>query len=341
MDELTLSRNAAASLRTHVRVGRRAIASAVVRTTDGSKSNGSLVSSLFVNALLDRLIEELEEGRREPTDAWAHELGRHAEPGIDRGTLAILACATITASFAREHPGSHAVPKFLALRGKQLAAAFEAGAHEASGEALPSDVTLVDRGDVVSGLLASLEACDLATCEHSRAVGAWAGRIGRSLGLSAEAERFVALCGTLHDVGKVATPERILLKPGPLDREEWSVMREHSAAGGAILQRISSLRECAPVVRAHHERIDGQGYPDRLSGTSIPLAARIIAVADSFHAMISNRPYRDAISAPQALATLMEGRGDIWDPIVVDAMLGMVQPQGANLPRLRIVGRQD
>ena len=177
---------------------------------------------------------------------------------------------------------------------------------------------------MITGLLASLESCDVATCEHSRAVGSWAGRVARSLRLNEEATRFVALCGTLHDVGKVATPSEVLLKPGSLDAREWEIMREHSGAGAAIVARIPSLRECAPIVRAHHERIDGRGYPDRLSGASIPLAARIVAVADSFHAMISNRPYRAALGAPRALATLMEGRGTVWDPIIVDAMIGLV-----------------
>jgi HD-GYP domain-containing protein (c-di-GMP phosphodiesterase class II) len=95
-----------------------------------------------------------------------------------------------------------------------------------------------------------------------------------------------------------------------------------------MLERVPSLRELAPVVRAHHERVDGAGYPDRLSGENIPIGARIVSVADSFHAMISKRPYREALPVAHALAELRAGVGTQWDRVVVEAMLDIVQPQG-------------
>jgi HD-GYP domain-containing protein (c-di-GMP phosphodiesterase class II) len=103
-------------------------------------------------------------------------------------------------------------------------------------------------------------------------------------------------------------------------------MRSHSERGAKILEQIPALREIAPVVRAHHERFDGLGYPDRLEGNAIPLAARIVAVADAFHAMISKRPYREAMSVSQAINNLMDGRGRQWDPRVVDMMISVVKP---------------
>src|SRR6476469_6175125 len=114
------------------------------------------------------------------------------------------------------------------------------------------------------------------------------------MGLSPERVEFVEQCSILHDIGKVETPSSILLNTGSLSDEEWSVMREHVAAGARILTSIPSLARCAPIVRAHHERFDGAGYPDGLAGEQIPLEARIVAVADAFHAMISDRPYRPA-----------------------------------------------
>jgi putative two-component system response regulator len=137
---------------------------------------------------------------------------------------------------------------------------------------------------------------------------------------------FIELSGTLHDVGKLATPRAILLKPGPLDAGEWEVMREHSVAGANILEDVPSLRTCVPIVRSHHEQVDGGGYPDGLQGDSIPLAARIVAVADAFHAMISKRSYRPAMPAAQAVAILQQGSGSRWDRRVVDAMIAVVRP---------------
>jgi putative nucleotidyltransferase with HDIG domain len=138
-----------------------------------------------------------------------------------------------------------------------------------------------------------------------------------------EATGFIALCALLHDIGKISTPEYVLLKPAPLATDEWDIMRDHAAAGARILTQIPSLQRCAIVVRAHHERYDGGGYPDGLYGSSIPFEARVVAVADAFHAMISERPYRQPVTPRQALQILQDGRGSQWDADVVDAMLGM------------------
>jgi len=149
------------------------------------------------------------------------------------------------------------------------------------------------------------------------------------LGLPSERQRIAVLAGILHDVGKLATPSEILLKPGPLDPGEWETMREHSRIGAQMLERIPSLRELAPIVRAHHERIDGRGYPDGEMDARIPRLARIVAVADAFHAMISRRPYRAAMSLVAALDELRAGAGTQWDSAIVDAMLEIVQPANA------------
>ena len=182
------------------------------------------------------------------------------------------------------------------------------------------------REDAVASLLSAMEARDGATCDHSRAVGMWCARIAKTVGLGAHEQAYAKLAGTLHDVGKVATPTDILLKPGPLDDDEWETMRAHARIGAKMLERIPSLKEFAPIVRAHHERVDGRGYPDRVGGHAIPLVARIVSVADSFHAMISKRPYRQAMPVAQALDELRSGVGTQYDPRIVDAMLGMVQP---------------
>jgi putative nucleotidyltransferase with HDIG domain len=143
------------------------------------------------------------------------------------------------------------------------------------------------------------------------------------MGLRTEDTEFIALCALLHDIGKISTPDHILLKPSALALDEWDLMRDHAAAGARILNQIPSLQRCAIIVRAHHERFDGAGYPEGLAGTNIPFEARVVAVADAFHAMISERPYRQPIPPRQALQILRDGRGSQWDPDVVDAMLDM------------------
>lgn len=181
----------------------------------------------------------------------------------------------------------------------------------------------VDR--TVDVLLAMLAERDAATAAHSKATAVWARRLATKLGLDAERVDLVELCSLLHDIGKVGTPDSILQKPGPLTEPEWVVMRRHPGVGAKMLSEIPSLRRCAAIVRAHHERFDGTGYPDGLSGNKIPYEARILAVADSFHAMVTERPYRSAISPRDALTILEEGKSSWWDPEVVDAFVGIFE----------------
>ncbi|HEY0797887.1 MAG TPA: HD domain-containing phosphohydrolase [Candidatus Baltobacteraceae bacterium] len=178
---------------------------------------------------------------------------------------------------------------------------------------------VVAKDDVVSSLLATLDACSPGASEASAQAGEWCERIARAMRLSDTEVLNVALAGVLRDVGTVATPAEILSKPGHLTNVEWDVVRGHAAKGGQILQRIPSLGRLAPAVRGHHERFDGLGYPDGLAGAAIPIAARIIAVADAFLAMTSERPYRRRMSADQAIGALKAGRGSQWDPEVVDS----------------------
>jgi HD-GYP domain-containing protein (c-di-GMP phosphodiesterase class II) len=174
---------------------------------------------------------------------------------------------------------------------------------------------------IIESVLAMLRARDEATCAHSRATGLWCRRLANGLGLTTGVTDRIVKAGVLHDVGKIATPDAILLKAGPLDAREWAIMQQHAAFGGEILAQIPSLAQYSPIVRAHHERIDGRGYPDGFAGELIPFEARVVAVADAFHAMISDRPYRAALSYGAAIAVLGEGRGTQWDAEVVDAMV--------------------
>jgi len=129
----------------------------------------------------------------------------------------------------------------------------------------------------------------------------------------------------LHDIGKVGIPESILRKSGPLDADEWTLMREHPAIGARIIEPIRFLTGAMEIVRSHHERWDGAGYPDGLAGGRIPLSARIFALADSFDAMTSDRPYRRALSLDAAIEEIRLGAGSQFDPLAAERFLELVE----------------
>jgi putative nucleotidyltransferase with HDIG domain len=168
-------------------------------------------------------------------------------------------------------------------------------------------------------LVAALDARDQYTAGHSAVVAVYARDIARRLGLSEDEQQLAHLCGLVHDIGKVGLPAGLLEKPGALTLDERRRMEEHSAIGERILSKVEDYAEIAKIVRHHHERIDGNGYPDRLTGDEIPLISRIIAVADAYNAMTSGRPYRDAMPSGVARFRLGQAVGSQFDTTVVAA----------------------
>jgi putative two-component system response regulator len=171
---------------------------------------------------------------------------------------------------------------------------------------------------VALALSAAIEARDIETGEHCVQLGTFGERVARLLGLSEQDQTTIRIGGYLHDVGKIAIADRILLKPGPLTAEEYEEMQRHAEIGGAIVQTHEAMTEIARIVRHHHERFDGKGYPDRLVGSGIPLGARIIAVADAFSAMTTDRVYRAAIPVEAAWEELRKNAGSQFDPAIVE-----------------------
>jgi putative nucleotidyltransferase with HDIG domain len=176
----------------------------------------------------------------------------------------------------------------------------------------------------LADLVAALELKDDLTGEHTSAVSRLAGSLATKLGLTSEERRTVELGALLHDVGKLAIPDRILIKPGSLTEIEWAAMRRHAAVGESLLARVLDLPEVLVVVRSHHERWDGLGYPDGLEGEAIPLSARIVSVADAFHAMTDSRPYREPRTRTAALAEIVSQSGRQFDPECVEALRAVV-----------------
>jgi putative nucleotidyltransferase with HDIG domain len=170
-----------------------------------------------------------------------------------------------------------------------------------------------------SALVATLDARDRYTAGHSAAVAIYARDIAARMGLPEGQQELIHVCGLVHDVGKIGLSAGLLEKPGALSLEERRQMEQHSVIGERILKNVEDYGEIAEIVRHHHERVDGNGYPDRLEGEAIPLLARIIAVADAYNAMTSDRPYRDAMPSRVARLRLAQAVGSQFDTSVVAA----------------------
>jgi HD-GYP domain-containing protein (c-di-GMP phosphodiesterase class II) len=173
----------------------------------------------------------------------------------------------------------------------------------------------------LAALTSTVEAKDDYTACHGEDVAVLAERVALRMALSSTRARDVRYAAMLHDLGKVAVPSEILLKPGPLTDEEWVTMRSHAAIGGELVGRIDAFAHLAPAVRASHERWDGGGYPDGLAGERIPLAARIIAACDTYDAIVTDRPYRAARTPREACEELRRVAGTQLDTSVVDALV--------------------
>jgi putative nucleotidyltransferase with HDIG domain len=170
-----------------------------------------------------------------------------------------------------------------------------------------------------------IEADDGYTGEHCKSVVSLTLELAEHLGLSAQRRRNLEFAALLHDVGKIAIPKEIINKPGNLDPYEWTVIKTHTVEGQKLLERVGGfMREVGQIVRSHHERWDGGGYPDALAGEEIPLEARIISVCDTWNAMRTDRPYRKALAHDVALAELLASTGSQLDPDVVDTFIRLV-----------------
>ncbi|HZP97450.1 MAG TPA: HD domain-containing phosphohydrolase [Candidatus Limnocylindria bacterium] len=178
---------------------------------------------------------------------------------------------------------------------------------------------------IILSLARVVETRDLYTVHHSERVGRFAREIGHAHGLRGDDLTLLYQGGILHDIGKAFIPSEILLKSGPLTDAEWELMRTHSAQGAVICEPLRSATSFLPIIRHHHERFDGRGYPDHLAGADIPLGARIAAVADAWDAMVNERPYRKALDPDEALRRLREGAGTQWDPAFVQLFTDLAE----------------
>lgn len=183
---------------------------------------------------------------------------------------------------------------------------------------------LDDAEKVLESLARSVEAKDDTTGDHCDRLKLSGVAFGKHLGLSAPEVKALERAGVLHDIGKIGIPESILLKPGKLTPEEWEVMQTHTTIGAALLKPLRTMQRVVPIVRHHHERWDGNGYPDGLGGEDIPLLARAFQLLDAFDALTSERPYKRAFTAEESCEILeKEATGGKWDPALLEEFLAL------------------
>jgi HD-GYP domain-containing protein (c-di-GMP phosphodiesterase class II) len=232
-------------------------------------------------------------------------------------TVAIVVDGSLWGVLNIEETEPGALSETDAVLVEAIAASFGAAVHRANLMAhLESAFTTT-----LAVLASTVEAKDDYTACHGEDVAELVERVALRMSLSDAQARDARYAALLHDIGKVAVPSEILLKPGPLTEVEWVIMRSHAAVGGELVARIDAFAHLAPAVRASHERWDGAGYPDGLAGEEIPLTARIIAACDTYDAIVTDRPYRRGRSPHEAHAELRRVAGMQLDRRVVDALL--------------------
>ncbi len=254
-------------------------------------------------------------GNRAYAREWLHSIARAPDAASTMSVFS-AACEAVVAHAFRSKQDVAVMTQFVLDLERDVRAEFSA--HRAS-----KDIDAMNDSDIAelaAGLVRVVGMHDRDTAIHLDATAALARRIALAMDLPDVQVVTIELAARLHDIGKVGVRKDVLSKPGALTADEWHEMRLHAELGAAALLDISKLAHLAPIVRAHHERMDGDGYPDRLASHEIPPEARVIAVADAFHAMTTERSYRRAMLPNDALETLAENAGPQFDADVVAAI---------------------
>jgi putative nucleotidyltransferase with HDIG domain len=259
-----------------------------------------------------------------------HDFLRIALPVLPSAVLVNVAIAApLALAYTELSPWTALLFLFPALAAQRLFAMYQEQRRLATDLVAANESLERANLSFASALVTTLDARDRYTAGHSAAVAVYSRDIAGKLGLPAEICQLAHLSGLLHDIGKIGVPPGVLEKNGPLTLHERRLMEEHSVTGERILANVEAYAEIALIVRHHHERIDGQGYPDGIVGDSIPLISRIICVADAYNAMTSDRPYRDAMTVEVARARLLQAAETQFDPTVVATFDAILEEAGA------------
>lgn len=326
MIEATLERPARTRLYEYVRSERRTLVDLMLSDMHPNVDQPSFASSLFFAGFLDRLCQALQRDEFLPLELWVKALAADDDFESRSSRLLAIACSIIADQFRNDVPGFPEVSTYLTLTAVELEVTFVNARLQRQGTPRVDTSKMVPVDHVVDALVSVIRSHSDALYTHAKGVSSLAGRVAGAMRLSAEQIVFVERCALLAGIGKIGIPDSVLSKPGELSQGEWTVMKRYPAMGASILRTMPALSMYAPVIRAHRERIDGRGYPDGAGGNDIPLQSKIIAVADAFHAMISDRFHRGALPVSQALDELQRGTGTLYDSDVVFSLRRLVQP---------------
>jgi putative nucleotidyltransferase with HDIG domain len=289
----------------------------------------SAAAAMYVTTTTLVVIAVAMMSRRSPVQVWLE------AAAVDwKLTAAMYVSGYLLALVSAAHPWV-ALVMLAPLAGLQLAMKRAVQMRDQTIAAVESMADVVDSRDPYTG-------------RHSRSVAEHSVRIARQMHLHESEVELIRLAARVHDLGKIAVPDEVLNKQGRLTDEEFAIMKRHPVTGAEILSKFAEYRKGRELVLAHHERVDGRGYPRGLERDQIPLGARVIAVADSWDAMTSDRPYRQAMDQHVAMEELLRGRGIQWDTVVVDAFAATMpdlvppeleaEPERAGTPMLRSLG---
>ena len=300
----------------------------------------STVGSLAIATVVGAITLQLFDLFFAATTLWvrgsgtAREFLRASTPLLPSSVILYVALvAPLALAYIELSPWTALLFLFPALAAQRLFAMYQEQRRLATDLAVVNERLERANLSFASALVTTLDARDRYTAGHSAAVAIYARDIATRLGLDPETQQLAHLSGLLHDIGKIGVPPGVLEKTGPLTLQERRKMEEHSVIGERILANVEAYDEIAKIVRHHHERIDGQGYPDGITGERIPMISRIICVADAYNAMTSDRPYRDAMQPKVARERLVQAAETQFDVDVVNAFDSILSSASENYSR--------
>ncbi len=322
----TLDRAARVKLYEYVRENRRTLVDKILLDLHPSSDERTFASSLFFAGFLDRLCQALVRDEFLPLELWVKALAMDDEFESRTSRYLAMACSLVADEFKNASEYNPSVGIYLTLTAVELETTFVNARLQRQGTPRVDTTKLLPADHVIDALVAVIRTRGDEGYQHARAVSALCGRIGGAMRMTDDQILFLERAGLISSIGKIGIPDAILEKAGPLDEDEWAIVARYPAMGASILRTMPALAMYAPVIRAHRERLDGRGYPDAVGAHDIPLQAKVVGVADAFHAMMSARPYRPALSASDAIDALKAGAGAQYDADIVQTLARLVTP---------------
>ena len=332
MTEPTLDRPIRVRLYEFVRANRRKLVDDMLVRMQPANHGPTFASSLFFAGFLDRLCQALQRDEFLPLELWVKTLALDPDFESRSSRFLTAACSMIADAYRSGNEDDSAVASYLTMTAVELEVTFVNARLQRVGAPRTDTSKLVPTDHVVDALVAIIRTHSDEEYQHARAVSALCGRVASAMRMSSEQVLFLERAGLLCGIGKIGISDSILQKPQPLDEQEWAAVWRYPAMGASILRTMPALAMFAPVIRAHRERLDGRGYPDGTGANDIPIQSKIVGAVDAFAAMMSVRPYREALSAAQAIEELKRGAGTHYDSDIVHTIVRLVLPAAPESP---------